>query len=118
MIRVGTNYEGRDPRFVETVLPFAEIVEVTPDAIASLRDGAAVIPDETLDELRAIARGAAITLHGVGLSIASADAMNESYFALVDPLMQSLDVAWHSEHLGYVTVDGQHLGTMLVPPRT
>jgi hypothetical protein len=32
--------------------------------------------------------------------------------------MEELDPAWHSEHLGYVSVDGEHLGTMLVPPRT
>lgn len=118
MTCVGVNYEGRDPRFVETVLPFAEVVEVTPDAIATLRDGVPVIPDETLRELRAIARSSRITLHGVGLSIASADAMNDGYFRLVDTLMQELDPAWHSEHLGYVSVDGEHLGTMLVPPRT
>lgn len=118
MIATGINYEGRDPRFVETVLPLAEVVEVTPDAIATIRDGRAVIPRETIDELRAIARGARLTIHGVGLSIASADAMNESYLALVDELMSSLDVAWHSEHLGYTTVDGENLGTMLVPPRT
>jgi uncharacterized protein len=116
VIRVGVNYEGRDPRFVETVLPLADIVEVTPDAVATLRGGVPVIPDETLRELGAI--GSPIALHGVGLSIASADAMNDGYCALVDTLMQSLDVDWHSEHLGYVAVDGEHLGTMLVAPRT
>ena len=118
MIRVGVNYEGRDPAFVETVLPFAGVVEVTPDAIATLRDGVPVIPEETIRELAEIGRNASITLHGVGLSIASAGGMNEGYFALTDRLMASLDVAWHSEHLGYVTVDGEHLSTMLVPPRT
>jgi uncharacterized protein (UPF0276 family) len=118
VIRVGVNYEGRDPRFAETVLPFADVVEVTPDSIATLRDGVAMIPEETLRELGDIARGARVTLHGVGLSIASADSMNDDYFALIDVLMQSLDISWHSEHLGYVSVDGQHLGTMLVPPRT
>ncbi|HUP60280.1 MAG TPA: DUF692 family protein [Thermoanaerobaculia bacterium] len=118
MIRVGVNYEGRDPRFVETVLPLAEIVEVTPDAIATLRDGVPFIPDDAIRELAAIGRNTPITLHGVGLSIASADAMNAAYLALTDTLMQSVDVAWHSEHLGYVMVDGEHLGTMLVPPRT
>ncbi|HEV2721344.1 MAG TPA: DUF692 family protein, partial [Thermoanaerobaculia bacterium] len=116
MIRVGVNYEGRDPRFVETVLPFADIVEVTPDAVATLHNGVPVIPKETLAELRAL--GKLLTLHGVGLSIATADAMNGDYLALVDTLMESLDVAWHSEHLGYVTVEGEHLGTMLVAPRT
>jgi hypothetical protein len=118
VIGVGVNYEGRDPRFVETVLPFAEVVEVTPDAIATLREGVPLIPDETLRELRAIARSSRITLHGVGLSLASAGAMNNDYFRLVDTLMEELDPAWHSEHLGYVSIDGEHLGTMLVPPRT
>ncbi len=118
MICIGVNYEGRDPRFVERVLPFAEIVEVTPDAAATLRAGVPWIPGETLAELRAIAQRARITLHGVGLSIASADAMNGDYFRLVDTLMAELDPAWHSEHLGYVSAGGEHLGTMLVPPRT
>jgi uncharacterized protein len=118
VIRVGVNFEGRDPRFIETVLPFAEIVEVTPDAVATLRRGAPLIPEDTIRELAAIGRNAAMTLHGVGLSIASADSMNAGYLALVDTLMQSLPIAWHSEHLGYVTVDGEHLGTMLVSPRT
>jgi len=118
VIRTGINYEGRDPRFVETVLPFAEVVEVTPDAIATIRDGRVTIPAETIEELRAIAHRAQITIHGVGLSIASADAMNDSYLTLVDELMSAVDVAWHSEHLGYTTVDGENLGTMLVPPRT
>lgn len=118
MIRLGTNYEGRDPRFVETVLPFAEVVEVTPDAVATLRDGKPVIPEETLRELRGIAARAPVILHGIGLSIASADAMSDDYLRLADTLMEALDPAWHSEHLGYVAVDGAHLGTMLVPPRT
>lgn len=118
MIRLGINYEGRDPRFVDTVLPFAEVVEVTPDAVATLRDGKPVIPEETLRELRDIAARAPIILHGIGLSIASADAMNDDYLRLADVLMEAVNPAWHSEHLGYVAVDGQHLGTMLVPPRT
>lgn len=118
MIRTGINYEGRDPRFVETVLPLAEVVEITPDAIATVRDGRVFIPRETLDELRDIAQRSAITLHGVGLSIASAGGMNDAYLRLVDELMDALDVLWHSEHLGYTTVDGENLGTMLVPPRT
>lgn len=118
MIRTGINYEGRDPRFAGTVLPLAEVVEVTPDAVATMRDGRVFIPEETLEELRAIAQRVPLTLHGIGLSIASAGAMNESYLALVDELMSTVDVAWHSEHLGYTTVDGENLGTMLVPPRT
>lgn len=118
MIRVGINYEGRDPRFVETVLPFADVVEVTPDSAATLRGGRPVVPDDTLRELQAIAARVPLTLHGIGLSIASADAMNRDYLDLADSLLAQLDVAWHSEHLGYVEVDGRHLGTMLLAPRT
>jgi uncharacterized protein (UPF0276 family) len=118
VIRTGVNYEGRDPRFVETVLPFADVVEVTPDSLATLRNGVPVIPAETIEELKAIGERATIALHGVGLSIADADGMGDDYLALVDTLMSSLNVAWHSEHLSYVTAGGEHLGTMLVPPRT
>jgi hypothetical protein len=118
VIRVGVNYEGRDPRFVETVIPSADVVEVTPDSLATLRDGRPVLPADALRELREIAARVPVTLHGIGLSIASAGAMNAGYLGLADSLLQSLDIAWHSEHLGYVEVDGEHLGTMLVAPRT
>jgi uncharacterized protein (UPF0276 family) len=32
--------------------------------------------------------------------------------------MSQVNVRWHSEHLGYTRVDGQHLGIMLALPRT
>src|SRR6476619_2354749 len=57
-------------------------------------------------------------VHGVGLSIASAEGHSETYVRLLDEIFAQLPVAWHSEHLAYTNVDGEHLGTMLPPPRT
>jgi len=37
---------------------------------------------------------------------------------LVDELAAMVPLRWHSEHLGYTTVDGEPLGTMLPLPRT
>jgi uncharacterized protein (UPF0276 family) len=36
----------------------------------------------------------------------------------LDELLDQVDVAWHSEHLGYTKVDGQHLGIMLAMAKT
>jgi uncharacterized protein (UPF0276 family) len=37
---------------------------------------------------------------------------------LLDDFLGQVDVAWHSEHLGYTRVDGEHLGIMLAVPKT
>ena len=56
--------------------------------------------------------------HGVGLSIGSYDSWNHTYIGLLDELMNSLDLIWHSEHLACTAVNGENLGTMLAMPRT
>jgi len=57
-------------------------------------------------------------VHGVGLSIGSAETWNEDYLRLLDELLEHVSIRWHSEHLGCTTVDGENLGTMLALPRT
>jgi hypothetical protein len=57
-------------------------------------------------------------VHGVGLSIGSASGWNETYLRLVDQSAAAVPASWHSDHLGYTTVDGEALGTMLSLPRT
>jgi uncharacterized protein (UPF0276 family) len=69
-------------------------------------------------ELRDIGDDARIVVHGVGLSIGSHDAWSPTYFPLLDQFLDRVEVAWHSEHLAYTQVDGQHLGIMLALPRT
>lgn len=115
---LATTYEGRDPELLAHVLPLVDYIEVTPDSMAELQGGRAVLPGDAIRELENIGSDAGIIVHGVGLSIGTCGGYSESYLRLVDQLMERLDIAWHSEHLGYVNVDGQHIGTMLALPKT
>lgn len=113
MISIGTTFTP-DADLLERVLPLAGTIEIAPDTIAT-RPGA--LDDDALDLLGEVARYARLTVHGVGLSIGSVDGWNDDYFGLLDTLFARLPIAWHSEHLGYTTVAGASLGTMLVLPR-
>jgi uncharacterized protein (UPF0276 family) len=115
---IALTYEGGDAEYLNRVVPLLDFLEVTPDGIAASDDDGAAIPERTLATLEALARDVGIVVHGVGLSIGSADGWSEQYLRLLDQIVERLPVAWHSEHLGYVNVEGQHLGTMLPLPRT
>ncbi len=117
-VALGTTYEGRDPALLERVLPLVDYIEVTPDTIAEIYNGEIRFHEPTIEEFRAIGSRAKIILHGVGLSIGSHDGYSERYIRMLDQLLELVEVAWHSEHLGYTTVDGDSLGTMLTLPRT
>jgi uncharacterized protein (UPF0276 family) len=115
---IALTYDGSDPSYVECVVPLVDFLEVTPDSIAVAGDGGAAIPARTLAVLKDLSVDVDLVIHGVGLSIGSADGWSEQYLRLLDQLVECVGVMWHSEHLGYVNVDGQHLGTMLPLPRT
>jgi uncharacterized protein (UPF0276 family) len=116
---LGATYEGGDPDLLLRLVEVADYLEVTPDSIAIGERGDARIRAEVIDELRAVAaNGTAVVAHGVGLSIGSASGWNEHYLSLLDELFEALPLRWHSEHLGYTTVDGERLGTILALPRT
>lgn len=115
---LATTYEGRDPTLLETVIPLVDYLEVVPDAIAKSISGSRRLSTGTLSELQALPDRVKIIAHGVGLSIGSYDEFSSDYLLLLDQLHANIDLAWHSEHLGYTTVDGMNLGTMLPLPRT
>jgi uncharacterized protein len=115
---IGTTYAGHDPELLEAILPFVDYVEVTPDTLAVRGPDGPQFPADVLAELRAISTDAAIIVHGIGLSIGTASGLSSAYLHLLDTFLEKIDVSWHSEHLGYTTVDGQFLGTMLTLPRT
>lgn len=115
---VGTSFEEADPAFTTRILPLTDVIEVIPDALAIKQGKHPVIPKETLQVLSKISERAAIIVHGVSLSIGSFHGWNENYFRLLDQILTVVPVAWHSEHLGFVNVDGQFVGTMLALPRT
>jgi len=117
-VAIGVSYEGRDPALLEQMLPHVDYIEVTPETIAEVRGDELVLSEDVVAELKNIDKEVQIIVHGVSLSIGSHDAWAPSYLQLLDKLLEKVDVAWHSEHLGYTQVDGQHLGIMLAMPKT
>lgn len=115
---LGTTYLGYDPALLERVLPLVDYIETTPDSIAFVDRGVPRIHPDCMAELKSIGRDAKLVVHGVGLSIGSHDGWLENYLRLLDELFESVEVTWHSEHLGYTAVNGENLGTMLAVPRT
>ena len=115
---LGVSYEGRDPALLEQMLPHLDYIEVTPETIAEVKGDDIVLSQDVLAELKNIDKDVRIIVHGVSLSIGSHDGWAPTYLRLLDDLLEQVDVAWHSEHLGYTKVDGEHLGIMLAMPRT
>lgn len=115
---LATTYEGGNSDFLAQILPIVDCLEITPDAIAEVRNGKPDFPKATITELKAAATQAKILVHGVGLSIGSYDGYSQQYIQLLDRLLTEVPVVWHSEHLGYTSVDGKHMGTMLAMPKT
>lgn len=115
---LATTYYCNNPEFLEAVVPFVDYLEIAPDAIASFDGDKPYLRPEVIADLQEIARRVRLIVHGVGLSIGSYDSWNDGYLALLDQLFAEVPVEWHSEHLGYTTVRGQFLGTMLPVPRT
>ena len=116
--QLGTSYVGYQPLLMDRLLPLIDALEITPDILRVDSADAGQLDADALAQLRECAAEAAILVHGIGLSIGSADGWNESYFQTLDTLFNAVPVQWHSEHLGYTTVDGQFMGTMLPLPRT
>ena len=114
----GVSYEGRDPALLEQMLPHIDYIEVTPETIAEVVGDAVVLSAEIVAELKNINKQVQIIVHGVSLSIGSHDGWAPTYLRLLDDLLDQVDVAWHSEHLGYTKVGGEHLGIMLAMPKT
>ncbi len=68
--------------------------------------------------LEAIRRDYPISLHGVGLSLGSADALDAGHLARLKRLIARTDPAAVSEHLCWSHVDGRHLNDLLPLPFT
>jgi uncharacterized protein (UPF0276 family) len=117
-VALGVSYEGRDPELLEQMLPYVDYLEVTPETISEVKGDTVELSSEVMCELKNVNKDLKIILHGVSLSIGSHEGWSETYFRLLDDFLSEIDVVWHSEHLGYTKVDGQHLGIMLAMPKT
>ncbi len=115
---LATTYEGVGSNFLERIVPLVEFLEIPPDSIARTQDGRTSLRPEVLDQIASVLSRVDLIVHGIGLSIGSYDGWNESYLRLLDEFFSRFTPRWHSEHLGFTTVDGENLGTMLALPRT
>lgn len=111
------SYEGRE--IPADVIDLVDVLELTPETIARAGSGRPVLDREQVARLRELNVHTPFTIHGISLSIGSADAWNDAYLPLLDQCFDAFpNILWHSEHLGFTRVDGVELCTMLPIPYT
>ena len=115
---LAATYEGDDSTLLARIAPLIDVIEITPDAVACSEAKRARLRPDVLDEYASVLPDLKLIAHGVGLSIGSFDNWNETYLHLLDGLFERFQLQWHSEHLGYTTVAGEDIGTLLPLPRT
>jgi uncharacterized protein (UPF0276 family) len=71
-----------------------------------------------LAALEAVRQDYPIALHGVGLSLGSADALDAEHLKRLRQLAARIDPAAISEHLCWARIDGRHLNDLLPLPLT
>ena len=71
-----------------------------------------------LHVLERVRRDYPLSLHGVGLSLGSADGLRETHLAKLKRLVERIQPALVSEHLCWGHVDGRHLNDLLPLPFT
>ena len=105
-----TQDAGRCRRVLEE-LPEVPWLEVLTDNY--LGDGG-----QPLHYLQQIREHYPITLHGVGMSLGSADPLDRDYLQRVKALADRFEPAWISDHLAWVSVGGRYLHELLPIPYT
>jgi uncharacterized protein (UPF0276 family) len=85
-----------------------DLVEVTPESLCRERRSGGrrtleLIPSH-VERARQTCDGLPIVVHGVELSIGSADGWNDAYVDMLDRLWAMWPFLWHSEHLGFQTI--------------
>lgn len=115
---LATTYEGVGLDLLERITPLVDYLEIPPDSISRTQAGRSSLRPELLDQIESVSSEVGVIVHGIGLSIGSFDQWNEPYLHLLDQFFSRVTPRWHSEHLGFTTVCGENLGTMLALPRT
>jgi uncharacterized protein (UPF0276 family) len=59
-----------------------------------------------------------VTLHGVGMSLGSADPLNFDYLARLKKLAKKIEPVYISDHLAWISIDGRHVHDLLPLPYT
>lgn len=117
MSPLALSYEGHDIQ--ADVLDLVDVLELTPETIAHAGGGRPRLDPDHVARLRELNAQTPLTIHGVSLSIGSADRWNDAYLELLDQCFDAFpNILWHSEHLGFTRVDGVELCTKLPIPYT
>jgi uncharacterized protein len=107
-------YDNYDPLLLEAILPHVDFIETTPDSISMIQpDNSVVLHPKILDQLKQVANSKKIVAHGVGMSIGTFEGLSTDYVKLLDELVDNVELYWHSEHLGYTTINGECINVML-----
>src|ERR1700680_2072322 len=91
---LATTYEGGDPVLLNMILPLVDYIEITPDSIAQITDDGCGLNPSVLAEFQSAGGMKKAIVHGVGLSIASAEGFSEKYIRLLDDVFSHFDVLW------------------------
>jgi uncharacterized protein (UPF0276 family) len=74
--------------------------------------------DAAAAALARVRRDYAVSLHGVGLSLGSADPLDDRHLEKISALASRVDPAFVSEHLCWTSIDGRHANELLPMPFT
>jgi uncharacterized protein (UPF0276 family) len=99
---------------------YQEIFETQPDVpwFELLSDNymaAGGLPIQRAEQIR---HNYPVTLHGVGMSLGSADPLNVEYLKRLKTLAERLQPTYISDHIAWVSVDGQYTHDLLPLPYT
>jgi uncharacterized protein (UPF0276 family) len=124
---VGLTYLANSPALMQAGHGLVDFWELSPDVLCQEQGRGAtrrLVPQPELLE-RALRDTEALPLvvHGLGLSIGSVHGWDTGYVELLDALHARRPFLWHSEHLGFMTVEqpqGEvlHAGIILPMPFT
>jgi hypothetical protein len=106
---VGIGLRAPHYTFIERERPAVPWLEVLADNYLG-KGGSA------LHHLERIRRDYAVTFHGVGMSLGSADPLDMAYLRRLKRLMGRIEPAWVSDHLCWTCVDGRHAHDLLPLP--
>ena len=109
--RVGLGWRGELAAGILSNLAQIDVLEVIADDYYRAARG-------SLDALRSLARQVPVSLHGVGMGLASTIPAEPRRLQAMARLMQQVAAESWSEHLSFVRAGGVEIGHLAAPPRT
>lgn len=117
VLGVGINYLPNAPEVMSAGQGLLDFFELSPD-ILCIEEGQGpsrrLVPQAAqVERTRRETAQLPLVVHGLGLSIGSFHGWNESYLRLLDTVWQWRPFVWHSEHLGFLSVETPEGGELV-----